>query len=290
MQILKEILGAIGEIFGFINKYFKALIFILILYLIFAPSGTESVKSANLAEISLKGAIMDASEILEKIYAVEADENIKAVLLNIDSPGGVLSPSVEISKAIKELNTKKPVIVYASGTMASGSYLSGIWGRKILANEGSFIGSIGVIMQGVNVENLAAKIGISEQVVKAGEFKEAGTYMRKWSEKERESLQNLVDKSYEFFVREVASARDLNVSKAENWANARVFLSADALKIGLIDEISTYKKARLETEKIANVKEPIWQEVPFYEKMLKQLENGASSQILGFLNAKILAI
>lgn len=290
MRVLKEIFGTLGEILGFINKYFKAMIFLLLVYLIFFTGQSDEIKQANLAEIRLDDAIMDANDVLEKIYAASDDENIKAVLFNIDSPGGALSPSVEISKAIKELNEKKPVIVYASGTMASGSYLSGVWARKILANEGSFIGSIGVIMQGANIENLANKIGISEQTVKAGEYKEAGTFMRAWNEKERESLQNLVDRSYGFFVNEVANARHLNIDNNETWANARVFLADDALKLGLIDEISTYKKAKSETEKISGVLNPVWQEEPFYEKMLKRLETSTKSQILGTFTNKILAI
>ena len=290
MRVLKEIFGTLGEILGFINKYFKAMIFLLLVYLIFFTGQSDEIKQANLAEIRLNDAIMDANDVLEKIYASSDDENIKAVFFNIDSPGGALSPSVEISKAIKELNEKKPVIVYASGTMASGSYLSGVWARKILANEGSFIGSIGVIMQGANIENLANKIGISEQTVKAGEYKEAGTFMRAWNEKECESLQNLVDKSYGFFVKEVANARHLNIDNNETWANARVFLADDALKLGLIDEISTYKKAKSETEKISGVINPVWQEEPFYEKMLKRLETNTKSQILGTFTNKILAI
>ncbi len=290
MRVLKEIFGTLGEILGFINKYFKAMIFLLLVYLIFFTGQSDEIKQANLAEIRLDDAIMDANDVLEKIYASSDNENIKAVLFNIDSPGGALSPSVEISKAIKELNEKKPVIVYASGTMASGSYLSGVWARKILANEGSFIGSIGVIMQGANIENLANKIGISEQTVKAGEYKEAGTFMRAWNEKERESLQNLVDRSYGFFVNEVANARHLNIDNNETWANARVFLADDALKLGLIDEISTYKRAKSETEKISGVLNPVWQEEPFYEKMLKRLETSTKSQILGTFTNKILAI
>ncbi len=290
MRVLKEIFGTLGEILGFINKYFKAMIFLLLVYLIFFTGQSDEIKQANLAEIRLDDAIMDANDVLEKIYAASDDENIKAVLFNIDSPGGALSPSVEISKAIKELNEKKPVIVYASGTMASGSYLSGVWARKILANEGSFIGSIGVIMQGANIENLANKIGISEQTVKAGEYKEAGTFMRAWNEKERESLQNLVDRSYGFFVNEVANARHLNIDNNETWANARVFLADDALKLGLVDGISTYKKAKSETEKISGVLNPVWQEEPFYEKMLKRLETSTKSQILGTFTNKILAI
>ena len=260
MEFLKKIFAPITATLSFIGKHFKALIFLLIVYLIFFSGETATNSNANLVEIELKGEIIEVSDILEKIYDATDNENIKAVLLNIDSPGGALSPSVELSQAIKELNSKKPVVVYASGTMASGSYLSGIYTTKIYANKGSFIGSIGVIMQGLDISNLAGKIGVGEQVVKAGEYKEAGTMMRKWSEKERESLQNLVDKSYEMFVSEVATARKLDANKSDEWANAKVFLADDAAKLGLIDEVGDYKTAKLSTQKLSGVAVPIWQE------------------------------
>ncbi|MFC2527624.1 MAG: signal peptide peptidase SppA, partial [Campylobacter sp.] len=219
MQFLKNIFAPIGAVLGFINKYFKSLIFLLILFLIFAGGESAQQKGANLAQLSLSGAIMDDSEILEKIETLKKDEAIKGVLLLIDSPGGALSPSVEISLAIKSLNSRKPVVAYAKGTMASGSYLGGVWASKIYANPGSFIGSIGVIMQGLDVSEAAAKLGFSEQIVKAGELKEAGTMMRKWSDAERASLQALVDESYELFTREVAQARSLDLRKRDTWAN-----------------------------------------------------------------------
>ena len=289
MQFLKKIFSPITATLTFIGKHFKALIFLLIVYLIFFSGESMQNANANLVEIELKGEILEPSEVLEKIYNANEDDNIKAVLLNIDSPGGALSPSIEISGAIKELNSKKPVVVYASGTMASGSYLSGVWANKIYANKGSFIGSIGVIMQGFDISNLAGKIGVGEQVVKAGEFKEAGTMMRKWSEKERESLQILVDKSYEMFVAEVATARKLDANKSGEWANARVFLADDAIKLGLIDGISSYKNAKIETEKLSKVALPVWQEPAPYEKMLNKLGARGEMMIRSILQTKMMA-
>ena len=289
MQTLKQIFAPIVAILTFIGKHFKALIFLLIIYLIFFSGNTATTSNANLVEIELKGEIIDASVILEKIYKISDDDNIKGVLLNIDSPGGALSPSVEISQAIKELNAKKPVVVYASGTMASGSYLSGIYTRKIYANKGSFIGSIGVIMQGLDISNLSDKLGIGEQVVKAGEFKEAGTIMRKWSEKERQSLQELVNKSYDFFVGEVATARKLDINKSDEWANARVFLAEDAVKMGLIDGTSNYKNVKAEVEKISGVLMPVWQTPNPYEKMLDKFATKSEMMIKSLFQTKVMA-
>lgn len=280
----------IGKFFSDILKFgIKAFIVLFLITLILVGfSGTKIEKSGvNLAEIKLSGAIMDESAILKEIYSIQDDKNIKAVLLNINSPGGAFAPSFEISNAIKELNKEKPVIAYASGTMASGSYLSGVWANKIYANKGSFIGSIGVIMQGYNIEELASKIGIKDQVVKAGEFKEAGTIMRAWSQSERQSLQDLVDKSYDLFVSEVATARRLNKNDENLWANARVFLPDEALNLGLIDEISNYKKVKDEVVKISGVQNPVWKEKSKYDEFMDTFSSKVANLIMSEFSLKV---
>ena len=195
MGFLRFIFAPIAAIFRFINTYFKAMLFLLIVFLIFFSGKGENVNPPNLTQINLSGAIMDAGEALEKIEAARKDGNIKGVLLYIDSPGGALAPSVELHLAVKNLRATKPVVAYAGGSMTSGSYYAGAGADKILANPGAFIGSIGVIMQGADASELAAKIGVSQQVVKAGEYKEAGTFLRPWSKIEREQLQELVNAS-----------------------------------------------------------------------------------------------
>ena len=284
--MMKEIGKFFSDILKFGIKVFIVLFLITLVLVGF--SGTKIEKSGvNLAEIKLSGAIIDESAILKEIYSIQDDKNIKAVLLNINSPGGAFAPSFEISNAIKELNKEKPVIAYASGTMASGSYLSGVWANKIYANKGSFIGSIGVIMQGYNIEELASKIGIKDQVVKAGEFKEAGTIMRAWSQSERQSLQDLVDKSYDLFVSEVATARKLNKNDENLWANARVFLPDEALNLGLIDEISNYKKVKDEVVKISGVQDPVWKEKSKYDEFMDTFSSKVANLIMSEFSLKV---
>lgn len=284
--MMKEIGKFFSDILKFGIKVFIVLFLITLVLVGF--SGTKIEKSGvNLAEIKLSGAIIDESAILKEIYSIQDDKNIKAVLLNINSPGGAFAPSFEISNAIKELNKEKPVIAYASGTMASGSYLSGVWANKIYANKGSFIGSIGVIMQGYNIEELTSKIGIKDQVVKAGEFKEAGTIMRAWSQSERQSLQDLVDKSYDLFVSEVATARRLNKNDENLWANARVFLPDEALNLGLIDEISNYKKVKDEVVKISGVQNPVWKEKSKYDEFMDAFSSKVANLIMSEFSLKV---
>ena len=287
MGFLRFIFAPIVAIFRFINTYFKAMLFLLIVFLIFFSGKGESVNPPNLTQINLSGAIMDANEALEKIEAARKDGNIKGVLLYIDSPGGALAPSVELHLAVKNLRAKKPVVAYVGGSMTSGSYYAGAGADRILANPGAFIGSIGVIMQGADASELAAKIGVSQQVVKAGEYKEAGTFVRQWSKVEREQLQELVNASYEMFVSDVAADRNLDVNKSKEWANARVFLASDAAKLGLIDEVSDYYSARAELEKLSGVAEPVWEKPSVYEKaMQKFINQGANSLISAFFETK----
>ncbi|EAK7965524.1 signal peptide peptidase SppA [Campylobacter jejuni] len=279
MQILKSFFKALGCGIKFINTYFKTFVLLLIVIWILMPGANSSSNLANLERIDLKGEIFDSSAVLEKIINAKNDSNIKGVLFVIDSPGGAFAPSMELALAIKDLKIKKPVLVYASGTMASGSYLAGVGANKILANPASFIGSIGVIMQGADLSGLANKLGIKEQTIQAGEFKSAGTFARAWNENERNFLQGLIDQSYDLFTGFVAKERALDLNKKDQWANARVFLAAKAKELGLIDELSNYENAKKELEKLANVSNPIWKEEDKIDKFLNRLEGQASSLI-----------
>ena len=280
MEILKLFFKSVAGIFKFINTYFKTAIFLLILFLIFANGDQET---PNLVQIDLKGVVTDETDVLEQIYKAGKDDDIKGVLLYIDSPGGALAPSVELHTAVKNLRAAKPVVAYAGGSMTSGSYYAGAGANKILANKGAFIGSIGVIMQGADASELAAKIGVSQQIVKAGEYKETGTFLRPWSKIEREQLQELVNASYEMFVSDVAADRNLDANKSKEWANARVFLAGDAAKLGLIDGVSDYYSARAELEKLSGVNKAVWLEKPIFEKFLNERINGAAQSLVGSL-------
>lgn len=279
MQILKSFFKALGCGIKFINTYFKTFVLLLIVIWILMPSANSSSNLANLERIDLKGEIFDSSAVLEKIINAKNDSNIKGVLFVIDSPGGAFAPSMELALAIKDLKIKKPVLVYASGTMASGSYLAGVGANKILANPASFIGSIGVIMQGADLSGLANKLGIKEQTIQAGEFKSAGTFARAWNENERNFLQGLIDQSYDLFTGFVAKERALDLNKKDQWANARVFLAAKAKELGLIDELSNYENAKKELEKLANVSNPVWKEEDKIDKFFNRLEGQTSSLI-----------
>lgn len=164
--------NTLGNIVKWIGQHFMGMLFLLIAFVVLMPSSSTQLTTTNLQEIKLVGYIMSADAILKEIESAQKDKNIKGVLLNVDSPGGAVPPSIEIAYAIKELKKHKPVIAYASGIMANGSYYASIYANKIIANPGSIVGSIGVIMQSANVEELMNTIGVKTQTVKQGTFKE----------------------------------------------------------------------------------------------------------------------
>ncbi|CAM3815942.1 signal peptide peptidase SppA [Arcobacter cloacae] len=281
-NFFRFLFSPIIAILDFITKYFKTIVFLTIMYFFVFSSNDEISSSKNLAnlqKIDLSGPIMDVNKVLENIDKAKKDTNIKGVMLVVDSPGGAVAPSIEVAYAIKELKQIKPVVVYASGVIASGSYYASIWADKIIANPGSIVGSIGVIMQGINAEELMEKIGISTQTVKAGKFKESGTPSRKWTDFEEKQLQTVIDDTYNMFITDVANARNLDVKNHTLFADAKIFTSKQAKEVGLVDEVATISYAQDELAKLSNVQNPVWKKEDKFEKFMDRLVSEAVSKI-----------
>jgi len=278
-NFFRIIFSPIIAILDFITKYFKTVVFLTIIYFIVSSNSDSSLTSieerANLQKIELQGPILKVDKVLEEIQAAKTNTDIKGVLFVVNSPGGSVAPSVELAYAIKELQTVKPVIAYASGVMASGSYYASIWADKIIANPGSMIGSIGVIFQGANVEELMKKIGISTQTIKAGKYKESGTFSREWNEYEKEELESIITDTYDMFITDVARARKLKKENHEEFANAHIFTSRQAKKVGLVDEVGTISIAQDELYKISKVKNPIWTKEDKFDRFIDKIINEA---------------
>ena len=265
-----------------IGDHFKGMLFLLILFIIFMPTSEAELKHANLQEIKLSGPILSADKILKEIEKAQKDKQIKGVLLNVNSPGGAVPPSIEIAYAIRELKKHKPVIAYASGIIASGSYYASIYANKIIANPGSIVGSIGVIMESPNFQVLMNKIGVSTQVVKEGTYKEAGTPTRTWTTKEREELERLTKDTYMLFVSDVAQARGLKVENAKQYADAHIFSSKRAKEVGLIDDIGIKSKAQKELMSLSKVNKPVWKKKDKFENFIEKLSTKSMFELQSY--------
>lgn len=276
MDFIKKLFSPITATMDYIQNHFKALLFVLLLILLFAPLSEKELTPYNLEKINLSGPIMDATETVQKINSAADNKAVKGVLFEVDSPGGAVAPSIEIAYAIKRLQNKKPVVAYAKGTMASGSYYASIWSDKIIANPGSMIGSIGVIMQGADLSGIMKKIGIKTQVVKAGLYKQIGTPDRPWKKYEITELNKVINGTYNMFVKDVATARKLNIKKQNTYANAHIFTAAQAKNVGLIDKLGVEYDAKNELKKLSGVSVAVWNKEDQLDKLMQKLTASAA--------------
>jgi protease-4 len=279
MKFFRILFFPITAPLDFIQKYFKSLLFIVLLILLFGSSDKTSSKEANLTKINLTGAIMSSDKVMQKIDKAYEDDNIKGVLFVVNSPGGAVAPSVEIAYAIKRLKAKKPVVTYTNGVLASGSYYASIWSNTIIANPGSMVGSIGVIMQSADISELLSKIGIKPQVAKIGKYKEVATPTREWSEDERKEIDKVIKDTYDMFISDVSLARGLKKEDSSQFADAHIFTARQAKKVGLIDSVGTIFDAQQKLIALSKVKDPIWSKEDKMDKLYNKVLNDTISNI-----------
>jgi len=166
-----------------------------------------------------------------------ADPNIKAVVVRINSPGGSVVASDEIYHAL--LDFEKPVVIWMGDTAASGGYYISCGGDYVFAHPGTLTGSIGVISQFLNVEELMEKIGVDATVITSGPSKDMGSLFREMTEEEQALWRSIIDEVYDGFVEIVAQARDLPLEDVRELADGRVYTGQQALELGLVDEVGT---------------------------------------------------
>ncbi len=290
MEFIKKLFLPITVPMKFIQEHFKAMVFLLILFLIFAPASDENMSANNLQSINLFGPIMEVSEVVAQINDAGKNDSIKGVMLVVDSPGGAVAPSVEVAYAIKRLREKKPVLVYAQGTIASGSYYASIWADKIVANPGSMVGSIGVVMQGANMSELMSKIGIATQSVQAGKYKKIGTTDRKWTDFEVNELNKVIYGTYDMFTKDVADARKLDFKKRDVYANAHIFTAYQAREVGLIDDVGVMYNAKEHLRVMAKIKkgQAVWNKEDKFDKLMKKLSASTAVTLHTYFPALVL--
>lgn len=270
METIKNIASSLASGLRLIQANFKATLLVLFVLWLIIPASDEAMSSNNLQKITLVGPILDATSIVEQIDEARENKKIKGVLFSIDSPGGAVAPSVEIAYAIKRLRETKPTVVYAAGIMASGGYYSAIWGSEIIANPGSMIGSIGVIMEGADISELMQKVGVKTQVVHAGTYKQVGTFDRPWSPVERAELDKVINGTYTLFVHDVAQARKLDINQSSEFADAHIFTASQAKQVGLVDSIGVEFDAKKRVEVLAKTKDPVWNKEDPMDRFFKR--------------------
>jgi protease IV len=193
----------------------------------------------GVAIVRVEGPILDSYQTVEELKTFAENPLVKAIVVRIDSPGGGVAPSQEIYNAVKRVRKEKNITVIASmGTVAaSGGYYIAVATDRILANPGTLTGSIGVIMQLANFQELLEKIGVKNIVVKSGKFKDIGSPFRPMQDEDRKLLQSVMNDVHRQFIEVVAEGRSLDLAEVELLADGRVFTGQQAKSILLVDDI-----------------------------------------------------
>ncbi len=211
--------------------------------------GTDGRLSSALAlggrvgVVDVSGVISGSDDVVEALRAFQHAPSVKAVVVRVDSPGGGVAASQEIYHAISELRGTKPVIASLGGVAASGGYYVASACDAIVANPGSLTGSIGVIMEMGNVQELLQKIGVQAEVLKAGALKDMGSPVRPLTDQERAIFQQMIDSVHTQFITAVAEGRKMDAEKVRALADGRIYSGEQAHALGLVDTLGGLQDA-----------------------------------------------
>jgi protease-4 len=221
------------------------------------PDGSGVAFGPRVAVVELEGMIIDVEDLLRELKTHRENPQIKAVVIRINSPGGVVGPSQELHDALLRLRKAgKPVVASLGAVAASGGYYVAVGADQIYANPGTLTGSIGVIMQMANVESLMKKVGVDYVVVKAGHYKDLGNFSRPMSVEERRVLQALLDDVHAQFIGAVAAGRRMEESQVRQFADGRVFSGVQAIRLKMVDELGGLEDAIDRAARLAGLEGP----------------------------------
>jgi protease-4 len=211
----------------------------------------------RVAVVELEGLIAETDDLVRELRQHRENPSVRAVVIRINSPGGVVGPTQEVHEALLRLReAKKPVVASLGSVAASGGYYVAVAADQIYANPGSLTGSIGVIMQMANVEALFKKVGVDYIVVKAGQFKDLGNFSRPMTPEERRVIQGLLDDVHGQFIDAVAKGRKLDRATVAQFADGRIFSGTQALGLHMVDALGGLEDAVNAAAKLANLPTP----------------------------------
>jgi protease-4 len=231
--------------------------------------------------VDLDGVIISPQPVVGELKKFADDSSIKAIILHVNSPGGGVAASEEIYREVKRIKEKKKIVVSIETVGASGAYYIASGSNKIYANQGSIVGSIGVIAEWVNYGELLKWAKLKSVVIKTGEFKDTGNPARDLTPAEQAYMQSLIDSMFGQFIQAVSDGRGIKVDQVRSIANGKVWTGQDALGMKLIDGIGDFEAVVKETAKSVGISgEPPLVHSEKDRKTLLDLMTGDLSQYL----------
>lgn len=259
---------------------FGLLVLLSVLSRLGSAAGERGLFSGpRLAVINLEGMILDSNDVVEWADRLRRDRTVVGVLLRINSPGGAVTPSQEMYRAVKRLaDSGKPVVVSMGTVAASGGYYVAMAARELYASPATLTGSIGVKLQTPNVEGLMDRLGIKAETLTTGKLKDAGSPYRAMSEDEKKYLGGLIADMQDDFVQVVAAGRKLPQDEVLRLADGRAFTGRQALQAKLIDHLGDKEDALLRLTMLAGLPERPKtllegpkKDVPLWKRMISSL-------------------
>jgi len=219
----------------------------------FMADDQQSTVRPHVARVEISGLITDNTELLERLDKIANNDQVKAVIVSISSPGGTTYGGERIFKAIRTIAEKKPVVSDVRTLAASAGYMIASAGDMIIAGESSITGSIGVIFQYPQVDELMKKIGVSLEAIKSAPLKAEPSPFHPASEEAKAMIRSMIMDSYDWFVDLVAERRGLSREETLKLADGSIFTGRQALKVKLIDQLGGDKEIRewLDTKGVA---------------------------------------
>ncbi|MBN2279462.1 MAG: signal peptide peptidase SppA [Candidatus Marinimicrobia bacterium] len=211
----------------------------------------------KIALVELKGTILSADKISEQLEKYRERNDVKALVLRINSPGGGVAASQEIYEAVKKFrNSGKPVVASIASVGASGGYYAAIGASKIMANPGSITASIGVIATFPVVDELLDLLKVEYKTLKTGEYKDTGSPFRKFTKSDSLEMARLIDDLYNQFLDAIVTERGIEKNHLKKIADGRILTGLQAFKAGLIDTLGTREDAINLAAALAHLENP----------------------------------
>lgn len=205
--------------------------------------------------LRVEGVIIDVDWYIEQVHSFRDNENVKGVVLRLDTPGGAIAPTQELYSELLKLKENKPIVTSMGTIAASGGYYLACASDWIVANPGTITGSIGVIMEFMNMEELFSKIGIKSRVIKSGEHKDMGSPFRELTEEEKRLLGDMVLDTHDQFVNVVLEARPVMSDEIRPYMDGRVMTGRQAKELQLVDEMGNLADALVKAAELAGLPE-----------------------------------
>ena len=244
-------------------------------------------KRAGVAVVDIHGAIGPKIRIstYERLFdSIASSKRYRALLLDIDSPGGSAFGSEVLYYSLLRVAAQKPVVAYVRGIGASGAYYLCCAASKVIALPSALVGSIGVIYLRPIMEQLLGKVGVEFSVFKAGRLKDMSGFWRSPTQEEEGKFQDLLTEIYDNFVAVVTSGRSMEDAKVRDLATGEIFTAKTGLDLGLVDELGSFHHAVEAAAKLADVPRlrPRWvtPRRPFSERLMGRFGSGPGASAL----------